>query len=91
VMFLIVIEAESAGSAYHYQPYRIASSLSEAHDMMSAYMSHGTQADWLAPTYVSLYTERGGMFTDQRFVCPERLEMVDNGEAGDWLARAGRI
>ena len=88
--YLIVIESEGAGSAFHHQPYRLASSIDEAKELMRDYMRVGPDSDALVPQYFVLYRERDGEFGIGTYYdpCSTDLNEIDPTE---WLQATGRI
>lgn len=88
--YLIVIEAEGAAvGIYHYQPYRVASSVSEAQELMRDYMRRlETNLCDLVPSYFALYEEKGGEFGSPEFYDPETTQVAD---ATKWLQETERI
>lgn len=88
--YLIVIEAEGAGDAYHYQPYRLASSVNEARELMRDYMRLGPDSGALVPQYFALYQERDGEFGSPDYYDPCNLDLVVSN-ATEWLQATGRI
>jgi hypothetical protein len=90
-MYLIVIEAAGADSSiYHYQPYRLANSLSEAKELMRDYMRLGPDTGALVPEYFAVYEERDGQFGAPTYFdpCTFELNVID---ATEWLQQTGRI
>lgn len=88
--YLIVIEAEGAGDAYHYQPYCTAATVEEAKELMREYMRLPDIAGALTPQYFALYQERDGEFGAPEYFdpCTTELNVVD---ATEWLQQTGRI
>jgi hypothetical protein len=89
-MYLIVIEAEGAGDAYHYQPYRLAATVDEARELMFDYLRAPEDSGALEPQYFALYQERGGEFGAPEYFDPlsPDLDVVD---ATKWLQQTGRV
>jgi hypothetical protein len=94
VTYLIVIEAESdlggpVPNTYHYQPYRLASSVDEAKELMRDYMRLGPDSGALVPQYFALYREKDGEFgmPDYYDPCSVDLNVTD---AIEWLQETGR-
>ena len=91
---LIMIEEAGAGSAYHAIPYRIASSRSEAMEMMQNYMQIGPADDGTrpCPEFFVLYREHQGVFLDME---PEPIDPITFCQAdskySQFLAETGRI
>jgi hypothetical protein len=101
-MYLIVIEAEGAGDAFHYQPYRLAATVDEARELMFDYLraASAENADGfpenpgaLTPQYFALYQERGGEFGRVEFYDPltPNLDKLDSTEWMKWLQQTGRL
>jgi hypothetical protein len=91
-MYLIVIEAESdlggpVPNTYHYQPYRLASSVNEAIELMQEYLRLGPDSGALPPQYFALYVEKDGEFGFPDYYDPITLQPAD---ATEWLAETGR-
>jgi hypothetical protein len=91
-MYLIVIEAEGADSrTFHYQPYRLASSVTEALELMRDYMRLGPETGALVPEYFALYTMRYGVeFGSPTYFDPCTLDL-NTTDATEWLQQTGRI
>jgi hypothetical protein len=90
VKYLIVIEAEGAPGAYHYQPYRLAKSVEQAKDMMLEYMRAPEDSGALVPDYFALYQERDGEFGAPEYFDPASTEL-NVVDATQWLQQTGRI
>lgn len=93
-MYLIVIEAEGAGDAFHYQPYRLAATVDEAKELMADYLRLAEEEGFMDPTYFALYHEhykRSGEFARVDFYDPQSLEKVDQAGWMKWLQQTGRI
>ena len=88
-MYLIVIEAEGAGDAYHYQPYRLASTVDEAKELMRDYMRIGADEGALCPEFFALYKEVNGEFGSPEYFDPCSVDLNPT-DATEWLARTGR-
>jgi len=93
-MYLIVIEAESdlggvTPETYFYQPYRLASTVDEAKELMRDYMRLGPDSGALVPQYFALYKERDGEFGSPEYYDPCTPDL-DCSAASDWLAQTGR-
>jgi len=86
--YLIVVEAEGEGGAYHYQPYRVAASLTEARELMYEYMSLPEDLGALPARYFALYKERDGIFGFADYYDP--TPELRQADASDWLAETGR-
>jgi hypothetical protein len=87
--YLIVVEAEGEGGAYHYQPYRVASSYAEAVELMYEYMGLPEDFGALPVRYFALYKERAGIFGLAEYYEPTR-PILQQADAADWLAETGR-
>lgn len=87
--YLIVIESEGAGKGvYHHQPFRIASSLNEAKEMMGDYLACGAERDDMTPDFFLLYKESNGRFNNDPIYYDFSLNEID---ATEWLQRTGRV
>jgi hypothetical protein len=86
--FLIVVEAIGAGSAYHYQPYRIASTPRETFELMREYLRLGPDSGALVPDYFAVYREKDGEFGAPEYFDGMTFEPTD---ATEWLQRTGRL
>ena len=88
-MYLIVIEAEAEGNAYHYQPYRLAVSLHEARELMRDYLRREPEVGVLIPLYFAVYKEMDGEFGTPHYfdACTPELNETD---AVVWLQITGR-
>jgi hypothetical protein len=93
--YLIVIEASNDAdpTRFHYQPYRVASSIDEARELMRDYMRIDQDAGALVPDFFAVYPERDGNFlTSPEYYDPCSMELnVASGDAVyEWLAVTGR-
>lgn len=88
-MYLIVVESRSGGKTESviYQPYRLASSQSEAMELMADYMKHGADDGALCPEFFALYLEHNGEFGAPEYFESATLQAAD---AQAWLAETGR-
>jgi hypothetical protein len=92
--YLIVIEAESClgmpdPETYHYQPYRLASTIDEAKELMRDYMRLGPDSGALVPMYFALYKERDGEFGSPDYYDPCSMDL-NVTDATEWLQKTGR-
>ena len=90
-MYLIVIEAEGIGQGvYHYQPYRLASTVDEAKELMRDYMRLGSDSGALCPQYFAVYKEVDGEFGSPHYFDPCSTDLNET-DATEWLQETGRI
>jgi hypothetical protein len=95
-MYLIVIEAAGADSAtFHYQPYRLANSMTEAFELMRDYMRLGPETGALVPEYFAVYSMPNGVEFGEAATyfdpCTFELKMANEDDLTEWLQQTGRI